>query len=49
MAIPFVHVSIELFEALKVLASQPGYIFQSDHIGLISVTGSLGYMDKVEE
>ena len=27
-------VSIELFETLKVLASQPGDVFQSDYLGL---------------
>ena len=31
MAISFVQISIELFETLKVLASQPGYVFQSDY------------------
>ena len=34
MAISFVQISIELFETLKVLACQPGYVFQSDHPGL---------------
>ena len=27
-------ISIEMFETLKVLASQPGYVFQSDYLGL---------------
>ena len=32
MAISFVQISIELFETLKVLASQPWYVFQSDYL-----------------
>ena len=32
----------ELSETLKVFASQPGYVFQSDDLGLIRGTGSLG-------
>ena len=38
MAISFVQISIELFETLKVLASKPGYVFQSDYLGLTRVT-----------
>ena len=29
----FVQISVELFETLKVLACQPGYVFQSDYLG----------------
>ena len=32
MAISFVQISIELFETLKVLASQPWYVLQSDYL-----------------
>ena len=45
----FVQVSIELFETLKVLASQPGYVFQSDYLGLTLVTGLLCEADMMEE
>ena len=31
MVISFVQISIELFESLQVLASQPWYVFQSDY------------------
>ena len=34
MAMIFGRRSIELFETLKILASLPGYIFQSDDLGL---------------
>ena len=30
----FVQISIELFETLQVLVSQPEYVFQSDYVGL---------------
>ena len=49
MAISFVQVSIELFETLKVLASQPGYACQSDYLGRTCVAGPLGEADTVEE
>ena len=45
MAIYFVQISIELFETLKVLASQPGYVFQSEW----TVTGPLWAAATVEE
>ena len=35
MAVTFVQISIELSETSKVLASQPGYVFQSDDLGLV--------------
>ena len=34
MAVSFVQVSIEMFKTLRVLASQPWYVFQSDYLGL---------------
>ena len=33
----FAQISIELFETLKVLASQPGYAFQSGYLGLKNI------------
>ena len=30
----FVQINIELFETLKVLAAQPGYVFQFGYLGL---------------
>ena len=41
-AITFVQISIELSETSKVLASQPGHVFQSDDFELIWGTGSIG-------
>ena len=44
MAISFVQISIELFETLKVLASQLRYVFQSDNLsnGSSSLQGRYG-------
>ena len=39
--------NIELSGTSKVLAFQPGYVFQSDDdLGLIRATGNFGYVDK---